>query len=329
MKITFNLMNVGLGPNGGSLTLIKSANTLQELGHDVTIIDTGTNQNSWVPLVTPHMKIRNEKDIPNADVIIATGVRSWEPTINLPNRCGKKYTWTRGYETWNFPERKIVSILRNQNLNVIVNSICLRIKLLSHNIESHIIRPGNDFDELYPLDIRNYDKIIIGGLFNKGSKRKTKRVEWIFEAVKELKNKHPGIELWMFGSDGYPNNPIVDKYWKDPPVEIKNEIYNQCNIWLFPSSLEGLSIVCQEAMLTKCCIIATDAPMSGTQDYMVPGKTGIVTANNLKSFIKRILLIANDRNRLYDYGKHGRKTILNLGDRTSNMKQLISHLRKK
>jgi len=41
MDIIFDLRNVGLGNNGGSLTLIKSGNTLQEMGHCVCFIDSG------------------------------------------------------------------------------------------------------------------------------------------------------------------------------------------------------------------------------------------------------------------------------------------------
>ena len=50
MKIIFDLRRVGLGHNGGSLTLIKSGNTLHDMGHEVTFIDSGRNQNKWVHL---------------------------------------------------------------------------------------------------------------------------------------------------------------------------------------------------------------------------------------------------------------------------------------
>ena len=44
MRITFNLINCGLGNNGGTQTIVRSANTLRELGHDVFIIDPGISR---------------------------------------------------------------------------------------------------------------------------------------------------------------------------------------------------------------------------------------------------------------------------------------------
>ena len=59
MKILFNLFGVGCGNNGGTLTLFKSANTLSKLGHDVKIIDSGKNQNTWFKLNVPHIIIKD------------------------------------------------------------------------------------------------------------------------------------------------------------------------------------------------------------------------------------------------------------------------------
>ena len=50
MIITFDLRSVGLGNNGGSLTLIKSGNTLQDMGHEIYFIDSGKNKHTWEKL---------------------------------------------------------------------------------------------------------------------------------------------------------------------------------------------------------------------------------------------------------------------------------------
>jgi len=327
MRIIFNLMNCGLGNNGGSRTLIKSANTLQDLGHEVTIIDTGRNQNTWIPLKAKHIKIKKNSNLPNADAVIGTGYNTWKSTLNLPRRCGKKFAWVRGWETWNAPQEKLLNALYDKRLSILVNSICLQQKLKYYNLYSCIVRPGNDFDEIFPNNTKTLkDGLIIGGLFNSGSKRKTKQTEWIFEAVKRCKEKFAGLKLWMFGTDGYPNNPVVDEYWKDPSIEDKNAIYNRCHIWLFPSILEGLSIVCQEALLAECCLIATNAEMSGTQDFLINNSTGLVSDTNINSFtdeLQRAIIYQDLREK---YGKNGRDLVVKLGDRESNMKQLVSVL---
>ena len=176
MKILFDLYNTGLGANGGSKTLVRSANTLMKLGHDVTIVDTGKNQYTWDILETKHLIIRNDSEIPDADIIIATGFNTYEHTINLPDRCGKKFVWIRGYELWKTSEGKLIQILENPKMIKMVNSIGLKDKLKQYNIDSHVIYPGYDFDEIFPLNFRwQNQKIVIGGLYN--LRHKTKRTE--------------------------------------------------------------------------------------------------------------------------------------------------------
>ena len=77
MKIVFNLMGVGLGNNGGSSTLIKSANTLFDLGENVVIADSGSSRYTWGPIKVPHMKLNNINEI-DGDIIIGTGIGSLE-----------------------------------------------------------------------------------------------------------------------------------------------------------------------------------------------------------------------------------------------------------
>ena len=172
MKILFDLRNTGLGNGGGSITLIKSANVLSNLGHDVIIIDGGRNQCTWTKLKVEHKIIKNINSVPNSDVVISTGFRSIIPTLNLPDRCGKKLVWIRGWETWVYDEKKIIKLFKNECIIKIVNSIGLQNKLKKYNIDSYLIRPGNDFDDFSLMNIRNNKNIVLGGLYH--TKHKTK-----------------------------------------------------------------------------------------------------------------------------------------------------------
>ena len=67
MRIVFDLRKVGLGNNGGSFTLIKSGNTLVDMGHDVTFVDSGKNQHTWVPLKANHKVVRQKAKLPKND----------------------------------------------------------------------------------------------------------------------------------------------------------------------------------------------------------------------------------------------------------------------
>ncbi len=324
MKILFDLRNTGLGNGGGSMTLVKSANTLAELGHTVTIIDSGKNQHTWTPLKVEHKIIKNRSDPPNADVVIATGFKSVAPTLELHDRCGKKLIWIRGWELWVFNENKIVESVLKQPITKVVNSIGLQNKLKVYDIYSPIVHPGNDLDDFSVLNIRRNNKIIIGGLYH-DKHRKIKRVDWVLETYRKLKEKYSNLELWMMGNckpDPY-DLRLIKNYFKQPSLEQKNNFYNNIHIWLATSELEGLHIPPQEAMLTECAVVGTKAPLSGTQDYLINKETGLVAENNLKDFIKCVERLIIDKKLRENLGKNGREKIIDLGDRKKNMKKFI------
>lgn len=326
MRIIFDLRNVGLGNNGGSLTLIKSGNTLLEMGHEVYFVDSVRNQHTWNPLKAKHMVVKREEKLPDADIIMATGYKSVTPTVRAPKRCGIKAHWFRAWETWQMPEDRIVGEILKAPTIKFVNSICLQNKLKKHGTSSRILRPGYDFSELYPLPRTKAREevgvIVLGGLYTEGKHVPIKRPDWIFAVSERLKKKYGNAKLFMFGEPKKIRYGGVDVYYSNPSIEEKNKFYNQIDIWLAPASQEGLHMPPAEAMMTECPVVATDAEMSGTQDYMLHGVTGYVAQNNLGSFIS----FAED---LYkhsarkDMGINARKMIEELGSRKENMQKLV------
>lgn len=329
MRIIFNLINCGLGPNGGSSTLVKSANTLQKLGHKVYVIDSGKNQHTWTPLNTKHIIVKSHNNIPDADVVIATGFNTVRSTLTLPDRCGIKTHWIRGFELWNMSEKEIINKVLKVPTHKIVNSICLQNKLKSLGFDSEIIRPGYDLGDFTQLKIRNKtnDVTILGGLYNEGKKRQTKRVEWIIEAVKILRRKYR-IQLWMMGNEPKPNIEVIDKYFQRPDRQTKNTFYNHINIWLAPTSLEGLHMPSAEAMLTGSTCVCSSAPMSGMQDYVIGNLNGLIAENNFESFVETIEKFLKNKDMMFNYGAMARESVFKLGSREENMEKMVKYFEK-
>jgi L-malate glycosyltransferase len=323
LKILFESRGAGLGPNGGSSTIVKSANALVKLGHDVTIIDSVPNQHTWTKLIANHLIPLKESDIPSSDVVIATGFRTVKYVLHLPTRCGKKYHWIRGWETWQMNEKEILLNVLNSPTIKIVNSMDLQDKLLEFGVQSYIIYPGNDLEEITPNRKDNGNKtIILGGLYN--IRHKTKRTPWILETVKYIKKQYgKKIKLWMFGVHPDPKLDIIDKYFYSPSIKDKNCFYNNVTIMLSPSNLEGLHIVPQEAMLAECAVVTTNTFLGGTRDYVLNGETGLITDDVLIDFQKAVKVLIQDpilRNKI---GKGGRQKILELGSREKNMNEMV------
>jgi glycosyltransferase involved in cell wall biosynthesis len=325
MKIIFDLRKVGLGNNGGSSTLVKSGNMLVDMGHEVFFIDNMNNQHSWTPLKAEHIRINRESQIPDADVIIATGYKSVGPTAKAPRRCGVKFHWIRAWEHWQMSETRIVKHILAAPLQKIVNSVCLQNKLKQYDVNSQIIRPGYDFGQIFPKYIREGRKdIIIGGLYREGIHGQRKRTPWLFETAWKLKTKHKNLKFWLFGSEKSPKRILCDHYERSPSIGLKNEFYNNVNIWMAPSMSEGLHLPPAEAMMTECPVVATDAELSGTQDYMVHGSTGLVAHNNLPAFINAVDVLIKDKKLRREMGINASQKITTLGGRQKNMQKMIS-----
>jgi len=325
MKITFDLRRTGLGDNGGSSTIIKSSNILYEMGHDVKVVDSMKNQHTWTTLIPPHIIIKNQDQLPNADVIIATGYKSVGPTVSAPERCGVKLHWIRAWEYWNGSEEMIITRVLNQPTVKLVNSICLQQKLIIYGVTSYIVRPGYDLDIIKPHKTRNYDlSPVLGGLFRAGIHGQRKRTEWIFLAASAIKKRFPGIRLFMFGSEPNPGNPVIDQYLRSPNMKQKSNFYNSIHIWLAPTMSEGLHMPPAEAMMTECPVVGTSAPLSGMQDYLIHEETGIVSDDSLQSFIGGVEKLINNKDLRKEYGENARKKILEIGDRKKNMELFVS-----
>lgn len=328
MRIIFDLRGVGLGNNGGSSTLIKSGNTLSELGTDVIFLDSGSNRHTWNKLECEHKIVKEGMPLPPADFIIASGYKSVAYTLTSPKSCGIKCHWIRGWEIWQMPEEEIVKRILHTPIIKFVNSICLQNKLKQYAVESTIVRPGYDTTELYPFEksVRGeYDEFILGGIFAEKKHEERKRTKWIFETSKYMKSKYPNIKLWMFGTRENPKSS--DWYYIKPNKIQKNYFYNKVNIWLAPTMLEGLHMPPAEAMLTECPVVGTNAEMSGMQDYLIHEKSGLVSENNLNDFIKQVDRLYNDEPLRKYLGQEARLTILDkIGDRRSAMENFLNVL---
>jgi len=329
MRIIFDLRRVGLGDNGGSSTLINSANTLTKLGHDVFVVDSMRNMHTWTKLEAEHIVAHYNHNLPDADFIMATGYKSIGPTVKSPPRCGKKLHWIRGWETWQMSERDIVKRVLCAPTIKLVNGIGLQNKLKIYNCKSYIVRPGYDTKNYKPLGYReNNKKIILGGLYNTGKNRNTKRTSWLDQTAYNLKSHRRDIQFWLFGTHPKPKGFLVENYIRKPSLEEKNNFYNYVNIWLAPTMLEGLHMPPAEAMLTECPVVGTNAKMSGMHEYLVDGETGITSKNNLNDFIDNVDSLMNNKKLQNKLGTNARKKVLSLGDRAENMKKFINLLEK-
>lgn len=309
MNILFNACVSNLGNNGGTRTILKSAEVLRSLGHNVECLAVVDNFN-WFE----HKKPINYMPS-NVDVVINVAAVDYNVTRQL--KVSTKVAWWRAHESWSNSE----NILRNYYLDPvvknIVNSVGLQQKLKNEfGAESKVIYQGLDFDWWKNRKLRLKDKIRIGCLH---TKQPRKRWKDFVELAGIL-----GIKDYEYVGMG--NALSKDRFLTDfklnANVEELNNLYSSCHIWFAPTDSEGLHNVPMEANLCGCLIVCSDHKLNGmVLDYAFDDTAMIYKFRDIE---KAARLIKNPDWSLIDNMK---KVIVNkVGSRETNMKKLIKYL---
>lgn len=305
MRIVFNLHKVGLGNNGGSRTLIKSAETLASLGEEVIIASNIPNKYTWEKIKNNVQFVRG-KSIPKGDVIIASGIGSVKSTVS--SNFKKKFYFIRGFETW--AAKKEILFKSYKSLRCIVNSSWLQSMLANKGIKSNLVFNGLDFDDFY--DMREERGYPLGCLFHK--KHKTKNYDFVRECA-----RISGVPLLSLNKDIKGSTPKELNRW-----------YNSIKVWVASSQLEGLHNPPMEASLSGCGLVSTDHPRSGTTDYVIPNETALVYAHgDSKEAVSQIKRMIDDDELRRKLNKNMKKLLKNkIGTREKNMIKFLEILKK-
>ena len=135
MKIVFNAHRTNLGNTGGCRTIVKSAQALKGLGHDVVIV-ARKNRYTWE-------KVKTVSKIPKCDACVAVSVLDIPSTLDA--KAKKRAIWLRGWEKFLMPRKRMIRNLKK--IAVIVNSSGLKKKLEKHGIRATVCLAGVDAGE--------------------------------------------------------------------------------------------------------------------------------------------------------------------------------------
>ena len=218
----------GLACNGGSRTILKSAEVLRGLGHTVSVC-ARRDLFTWFD----HPKPTRDPD-PDRDVLVAVSAR------DVKNACklrGPVVWWMRGIETWQMPEDKLIERAKMVD-KMIVNASHLQGWLAERGVNSDVCFAGMDFDVF--VDRGGARNEVCGGLVNKTHDTKHS------DLVKRV------ASWWKYGD--FVEQAMVG-------------MYNGCRIWFAPTELEGFHNVPAEANLCGCLVVCSRHPHNGMSDY--------------------------------------------------------------
>ena len=295
MRIAFNLLNCGLGNNGGSQTIIRMAKELSKLNHDVKILLNQPNKFTWFEI--PEDLLLYEGDItPEFDVMVATGCSTVESTLKydkLP--MDKKFYWIRAIEDWAMPLEKLIEGYKS-GLKLIVNSEWQQKYIyFFKNKLPELVYSGVPIKRIQKevevvsenWAIINHSNINVGAL---ASKKSRKRFEDVIDIAYKLNERKVLNKLILISNEGIDKLKKLFDFKKldninvevivQPELCDKIRAMRECDVWLSTTINEGLHIPPLEAGLCGCLLVSRDEYRSGVSDYCIHNETSLNYKNN-------------------------------------------------
>ena len=201
--------------------------------------------------------IYDEKDIPVTDNIVATAYETADLVAKMIEY--NRLYLVQGYETWeNRTEEEVNASFRLGMKNIVIAKWLKNIVDKSCDTDNSIlISNGIDLTEfsLYnPIELRKEKKISM--LYHQSELKGSK---YGIEVLKELKKMYPELKAVLFGIPKRPCDlPDWIEYVQNATSKQLKKIYNESQIFLYPTIEEGFGLTCVESMACGCALCATN-----------------------------------------------------------------------
>ena len=306
MKITFVIANPNM--SGGVRVCAIYAQKFKELGHEVNIVAPKkrflsvrkqvkrmvsgglflskksqmknhfslmgldvTYANSFSPLAS--------KDIPDADVVIATWWETAEWVNSFSENKGEKVYFIQGHEVYDYlPVHRVRATYRLPFYKITIASWLMKLMQTEYDSDKPFLVPNSVSHELFYASVRGKQDVpTIGFLF---SENEFKGVGVALNVIANLKNKLPELRVIAFGAKppAIINLPEYVELSVSPNQDQIRFLYMQCDVWLCCSLVEGFGLTILEAMACRTPVVSTKC--GGPEDIVVDGHNGYLCEVN-------------------------------------------------
>jgi glycosyltransferase involved in cell wall biosynthesis len=258
-------------PLGGTVTgVIRLSEYLSSIGHEVIVITSHENPSPSKP---QYLHFSQMSTIQSCDVFIA--IREWKHLFNPPFFAKKRFFWTG--DSYDFPSTIGIG---DQRFIQLVNGVFVvsrwQAEALCHAsgfplYKTWILRNGVHLPFFKGEEQRRRKRLIYSSLPHRG-------IIYLPQIVRALQEKHPDIELHIFGSvdrnasDWNPNintssSQRISDLFKGinctvhgsiPQKELAREMMKS-TVLAYPCNFEETScITAMEALAAGCVVVTTD-----------------------------------------------------------------------
>ena len=262
---------------------------------------------SFNPKITmSYVSSISEKNMIDADIIIATWWSIVVEVSQLSKSKGEKINLIQGYEDWlghinelhaSYDLKSIHNIVVANYLKDIVSKYTSKkIEYIPNAIDNNIFKIKETIEGRNPKSICMLYSIqaIKGSIYG-------------LEALTKLHNKYSDIKVDLFGicpkPDGLPN--WITYHYNSPDL---SEIYNNNAIFISTSLTEGFGLVSVEAMACGCALVCTN--IDGHIEYAINKETALlVEVKNPDDIVTKVSSLIENKHLLQDIAKRGNQYV--------------------
>ena len=306
MKITFILPHAGL--SGGIKVVAIYAELLTKRGHIVNVFSVPRRPISFkqkLKLFFKNGKLHNhtrkeqsyfdnrqvnhtvinsyrditDKDVPNADIVIATFWNTAYWVNNLSPSKGEKVYFIQGKEA-DFPNlpHEMVEQTYSFPLSKITISKSLKnwIEKYDNNNKIFVIKNSVDTKQFHAEFRNKQDVPSIGFMY---SNSWIKGPDLIADTLKIVHNIFNNLKIYSYGLSDIDKQIFQGlniEHVTQPEQDKIRYIYEKCDVWLCGSRMEGFHLPPLEAMACRCPVVSTavggplDIIQNGINGFIVP-----------------------------------------------------------
>jgi len=288
--------------SGGIKVCAVYAQKLAGLGHEVTVITPkkrflnikhqikrvlkGTNwlskkeqMKNHFELLGVEVKYVNEssplqnESIPDADIIIATWWETAEWVNSFSKEKGEKVYFVQGYEAYDFlPVERVKATYRMPFHKITIATWLAGILRQDYGSSEVFLVPNSvDLEQFYANKRQKQDVPTIGFLF---SELEIKGVGITLKVIENLRLKIPELRVITFGT----SKPLTIELPEFIELTVNPEqdnirfLYQQCDVWLCCSLIEGFGLTILEAMACRTPAVSTKC--GGPEDIIIDDNNG-------------------------------------------------------
>ena len=321
MRITF--MTPADDLTGGSRVVATYARRLSDRGHDVLIVSNAPDRptlrehlralrhGQWRALrarmrpAPGHMALSGvahrvlerprpiaARDLPDADVLVATW---WETAVwmdAMPARAGRKVHLIQGYEVWTGGdvEARVHAALRLPNRKIAIShSLARDIQTKLGDLGIAVVPNAVDV-ELFDAPPRpRSEPPTVGFIY---SHAPIKGTDICLRACELARRQLPGLRVLAFGADT-PSQalplPEGAEFFHRPAQDRIASLYARCDAWMFASRLDSFGLPILESMACRTPVVGV--PVGAAPELLADGAGCLVPAESPEAMAAAVVAL--------------------------------------